>query len=81
MTRRANSTVRFSIDPRHHFRGPVPSAVRCPDAGRKSRFTCAKTGYPNVPLGQLIDWTADWVGRGMPSLGKDTHFDARDGNF
>jgi|SRR6516165_2185608 len=38
-------------------------------------------GYPSVPLTTLIDWTADWVARGMPSLGKDTHFDTRDGNF
>ena len=38
-------------------------------------------GYPDVPLGKLVDWTADWVCRGMASLGKDTHFDTRDGNF
>ena len=38
-------------------------------------------GYPGVPLAKLVDWTADWIGRGMPSLGKDTHYDTRDGNF
>ena len=38
-------------------------------------------GYPSVPLLTLVDWTADWVGRGLPSLGKDTHYDTRDGNF
>jgi nucleoside-diphosphate-sugar epimerase len=38
-------------------------------------------GYPTVPLGKLVAWTADWVARGMPSLGKDTHYDARDDNF
>jgi nucleoside-diphosphate-sugar epimerase len=38
-------------------------------------------GYPSVPLSRLVDWTADWVGRELPSLGKDTHYDTRDGNF
>ena len=38
-------------------------------------------GQPNVPLETLIEWTADWVKRGMPSLGKDTHFDVRDGKY
>ncbi|MFL5084290.1 MAG: NAD-dependent epimerase/dehydratase family protein [Xanthobacteraceae bacterium] len=38
-------------------------------------------GYPHVPLARLIDWQADWIARGLPSLGKDTHFDTRDGSF
>jgi len=38
-------------------------------------------GAPRVPLDAMIDWTADWVARGGPSLGKDTHFGVRDGKY
>lgn len=38
-------------------------------------------GYPNVPLDQVIEWTADWVAAGGAMLGKPTHFETRDGKF
>lgn len=38
-------------------------------------------GMPRVPLELMIDWQADWIRRGMPSLGKPTGFQVRDGQF
>lgn len=38
-------------------------------------------GVPRVPLERMIDWVADWVACGQPSLGKPTHFEARDGRY
>ncbi|MSU90291.1 NAD-dependent epimerase/dehydratase family protein [Rhodobacteraceae bacterium 2CG4] len=38
-------------------------------------------GYPEVPLAQVVDWTADWVAHDRGSLGKPTHFEVRDGAY
>ena len=38
-------------------------------------------GPPRVPLATLVDWQADWIARGLPSLGKPTHFETRDGRY
>ena len=38
-------------------------------------------GAPRVPIQTMIDWVADWVTRGGPSLGKPTHFETRDGKY
>ncbi|HMM51954.1 MAG TPA: NAD(P)-dependent oxidoreductase [Burkholderiaceae bacterium] len=38
-------------------------------------------GKPRVPIDAMIDWVADWIERGQPSLGKPTHFSTRDGKY
>lgn len=38
-------------------------------------------GYPTVALHTMIDWVAEWIKAGGPTLGKPTHFQARDGKF
>lgn len=61
---------------------PVFAGVEAPDAWLVNTAQAARLfGYPAVPLARMIDWTADWIARGLPSLGKDTHFDTRDGTF
>jgi hypothetical protein len=38
-------------------------------------------GYPQVGIGQMLFWIADWVARGGETLNKPTHFENRMGNF
>src|SRR5262249_30515596 len=61
---------------------PVFTGVEAADAWLVNTAEATRLfGHPSVPLGTLVDWTADWVARGMPSLGKDTHYDTRHGDF
>jgi hypothetical protein len=38
-------------------------------------------GPPSVPLGKMIEWTADWLSRDMVTLNKPTHYEVRDGKY
>lgn len=62
---------------------PVKFAGQEADAAllSDSRRCRALFGPPLVPLDRVLDWTADWLGRGMPTLDKPTHFEVRDGRF
>ncbi|TQM02916.1 NAD-dependent epimerase/dehydratase family protein [Pseudonocardia kunmingensis] len=66
---------RMGVTP--EFRGVESSDALLNDAGEcHERF-----GYPTVPLRRLVDWVADWVGRGGRQLGKATKFQQREGRF
>jgi nucleoside-diphosphate-sugar epimerase len=38
-------------------------------------------GYPRVPAATMLGWIAHWVTAGGATLGKPTHFEARDGKY
>lgn len=38
-------------------------------------------GEPEVDIDRVIEWTADWIGRGGTTLGKPTHFEVSDGRY
>jgi nucleoside-diphosphate-sugar epimerase len=66
---------RFSRKP--VFSGKESKTAWLVDTARAQRLF----GPPRVPLATLIDWQADWIARGQPSLGKPTHFETRDGKY
>jgi nucleoside-diphosphate-sugar epimerase len=41
----------------------------------------AEFGPPRVGIERMLDWTSDWLLFGMPSHGKPTHYEVRDGRF
>jgi nucleoside-diphosphate-sugar epimerase len=59
------------------FRGTEAPDALLSDASLALRLF----GPPRIDADRLIDLTADWLLRGGPTLGKPTHFEARDGRF
>src|ERR1700758_2687101 len=61
---------------------PVMTGKEEPTAWLTNTSQAAKLfGLPIVDTAQLIAWTADWVARSMPSLGKPTKYEVRDGRY
>ncbi len=63
-------------------RDPVLVGTEQPTAWLTDTSLATKLfGLPIVDTGRLIAWTADWVARSMPSLGKPTKYEVRDGRY
>jgi NAD dependent epimerase/dehydratase family len=59
------------------FTGSEASSGWINDASRM----VAQFGPPRVSIDRMLDWTADWLSRGMASHGKPTHYEVRDGRY
>jgi len=46
-----------------------------------STLACRLLGPPAVTADQLIEWQAEWIRTGLPTLEKPTHFEVRDGAY
>lgn len=63
-------------------RKPIITGQEQPTAWLTDTSLAARLfGPPLVDTERLIKWTADWVGRAMPSLGKPTKYEVRDGRY
>lgn len=61
---------------------PVITGKEVPTAWLTNTSQAVKLfGLPIVDTSQLITWTADWASRSMPSLGKPTKYEVRDGRY
>lgn len=66
---------RFDVEPK--VTGDEASTALLSNAAK----VYARFGYPTLALGTMIDWVAEWIKRGGPTLNKPTHFQEREGNF
>ena len=66
---------RLGIEP--EFRGVEAESALLSDASRCE----ALFGAPQVQIGEMLDYVAEWVAQGGRSLGKPTHFENREGRY
>lgn len=66
---------RLGREPR--FTGEESATAWLSDASR----SVALWGLPGVQVDHMIEWVASWLEAGGRTLGKPTHFEARDGKF
>lgn len=59
------------------FEGTEAADALLSDTSRMQKLV----GAPEISIETLLDWTADWVKAGRPTLNKPTHFGVRDGRF
>jgi nucleoside-diphosphate-sugar epimerase len=63
-------------------REPVLQGSEAPTAWLSNTTQAVREfGYPVVGIGHMLDWVADWVGRGQAGYGKPTKFEIRDGKY
>jgi nucleoside-diphosphate-sugar epimerase len=63
-------------------RAPIIVGTEAPTAWLADAAAATKLfGPPAVSIETMLDWIADWVARDMPSLGKPTKFEVRDGRY
>jgi nucleoside-diphosphate-sugar epimerase len=63
-------------------RDPQFAGCEQPEALIANATACQRLfGYPQVPVGQVIEWVAEWVKVEGATLGKPTKFAVRDGHY
>lgn len=65
------------LDKDVHFTGEEAQTALLSNASRCHGLF----GYPDIPLAELVEATADWIKTGNPLLGTPTKFQLRDGRF
>ncbi|MGA7409446.1 MAG: NAD-dependent epimerase/dehydratase family protein [Bryobacteraceae bacterium] len=66
---------RFGVKPL--YEGSASAVALLSDAAKAHQLF----GYPAITPDEVIDWTADWIVGGGPTLNKPTHFQTIDGKF